>query len=333
MTRPTLTSHYPLLALILGVVLALVGLVVRAGQVTVRAATEQRRNATEELVHVRTSDGILNGGALVAPADQSAKPIAVIWIHGSTANFYEPTYVRIARELAARGFTTILGNTRMHDLGNVATPRGDKQICGGAYWGAPSKQVHDLAAWIGVAQERGFKQVVLVGHSAGAPAVQRYQADKQDERVAGLVLASGRVRPSTTSPDPDLLAQATQLVAAGRGEELLRFPNRPSPSFTSAATFLDLANDPMRADFFGVERPDPPVTRVHCPILAWFGTNEADIGTASDLELLKSSLKRRSSGPARVDTAMIQNADHMYDGEEALVAEALAKWADTLVRR
>lgn len=332
MTRPILRPHYPLLAT--GVVLALVGTVFRAGQVRVTGATEQRRTLTEELVHVRTSDGILNGGAVIAPTDPSAKPIAVIWIHGSTANFYEPTYVTIGRELAGLRFTSILGNTRMHDLGNVATPREEKRIRGGAYWGVPSEQVHDLAAWIGFAQERGFKQVVLVGHSAGAPAVQRYQAETQDERVVGLVLASGRVQPVTTPADPDMLRQATQLVADGRGEELLRFPNRPTPSFVSAATFLDLAKmGPMLNDFFGVQTPNPPIMRIHCPILAWFGTKEADIGTAADLELLKSSLKRLSSGPARVDTVMIQNADHMYGGEEAQVAQTIAKWADTLVRR
>ena len=330
MTRPILT-RYPLLAT--GVALALIGTVARTGQVNATGAREQLPKVTEELVHVRTSDGILNGGVVIAPADQSAQPIAVIWIHGSTANFYEPTYVTIARELAARRFTTILGNTRMHDLGNVATPREEKRIRGGAYWGVPSEQVHDLAAWISFAQDRGFKQVVLVGHSAGAPAVQGYQAEKQDERVVGLVLASGRVQPVTTPPDPDMLRQATQLVADGRGEELLRFPNRPSPSFTSAATFLDLAKDPMHTDFFGVQTPNPPVTRIHCPILAWFGTKESDIGTAADLELLKSSLKRLSSGPARVDTTMIQNADHMYDGAEAQVAQTIAKWAHTLVRR
>ena len=148
------------------------------------------------------------------------------------------------------------------------------------------------------------------------------------------MLASGRVQPVTTPPDPERLAQATQLVADGRGEEMLRSPNRPSPSFTSAATFLDLANmGPMLTDFFGVQTPNPAVTRIHCPILAWFGTKEADIGTAADLELLKSSLKRLSSGPARVDTTMIQNGDHMYDGEEAQVARTIATWADTLVRR
>jgi hypothetical protein len=57
---------------------------------------------------------------VIAPTNKSAGPIAVIWIHGSTANSYQPTYVRIARELAARRFTTIVGNDsknadRMYD--------------------------------------------------------------------------------------------------------------------------------------------------------------------------------------------------------------------------
>jgi hypothetical protein len=88
---------------------------------------------------------------------------------------------------------------------------------------------------------------------------------------------------------------------------------------------------PMLRDFFAVQTR-PPVTRIRCPIPAWFGPKEADIGTAADLELLKSSVKRLSSGPIRVDTPMIQNADHMYAGEEAQVAETIAKWADSLVR-
>jgi hypothetical protein len=32
-----------------------------------------------------------------------------------------------------------------------------------------------------------------------------------------------------------------------------------------------------------------------------------------------------------VETIMIQNTDHMYAGEEAQVAERIARWADALV--
>lgn len=38
-----------------------------------------------------------------------------------------------------------------------------------------------------------------------------------------------------------------------------------------------------------------------------------------------------SRGPSRVDTVMIQGADHMYSGEEESVAEIITQWVDTLV--
>jgi hypothetical protein len=83
-------------------------------------------------------------------------------------------------------------------------------------------------------------------------------------------------------------------------------------------------------DFYGVETPNPPIARISCPILAWFGTKEPDIGTAADLALLKTTLHRLKVGPTRVDTVMIQNADHMYNGEEAQIALTIANWVATL---
>ena len=80
---------------------------------------------------------------------------------------------------------------------------------------------------------------------------------------------------------------------------------------------MDIANTPPEfKDFFGMQTPNPAVTSIRCPLLAFFGTHD-DVGTAADLELLKSSIHRQSTGPSRVDTAMVDHADHMYQGEEA----------------
>jgi pimeloyl-ACP methyl ester carboxylesterase len=285
----------------------------------------------EQIVYVRTNDDIVEAGATFTPPKDLAKPIAVIWIHGWGVNFYQPTYVAIGWALAERGYTTLTGNTRMHDLGNVLAWRGDKRIRGGGYWGVANDEVRDLAAWIDFAEERGLKRVILVGHSAGWAAVRRYQSEKQDPRVVGLVLASGAVRAETRQPDPDQLAQATRLMANGESDALIRDPKRSFPSYISAATFMDIANStPEFKDFFGVQTPNPAVTRVRCPLLAFFGTRD-DVGTEADLELLKSSIKRQPSGPSRVDTVMIKGTDHMYQGEEVQVAETIAKWADGLL--
>jgi pimeloyl-ACP methyl ester carboxylesterase len=211
--------------------------------------------------------------------------------------------------------------------------RGEKRIRGGGYWGVASEQVRDIAAWIDFAEARGFKQVILVGHSAGWAAVTQYQAAEQDRRVVGVVIASGSVSPGTGPSDPDQIAQATRMVADGHPDELVRDPKRSFPSYISAATMLDIVNTPPEfKDFFGTRKDTktPAVTRIRCPLLAFFGTR-GDVGTEADLELLKSSLRRQPSGPSRVDTVMIRGADHMYAGEEIQVAETIAKWAITLL--
>ncbi|MGO8699669.1 MAG: alpha/beta hydrolase [Limisphaerales bacterium] len=286
----------------------------------------------EQIVYVRSHDDIVSGGAIFTPPTDSAKPVAIIWIHGWGVNFYEPTSVAIGRALAERGYTCITGNTRMHDLGNVEAWRGNKRIRGGGYWGAASEEVRDLAAWVDLAEERGFKRVVLVGHSAGASAVRWYEAEKQDARVVGVVLASGGVGAAGPA-DKDQLAEATHLMAQGEGEALLRLAKRSYPSYISAATFLDMANTPPEfKDFFGVQTTttNPAITRIRCPLLAFYGT-WGDVGGAKELELLKSCLGRQVTGPRRVDTAMIQHAGHMYAGEEAQVAQTIANWVDTLL--
>jgi alpha/beta superfamily hydrolase len=74
---------------------------------------------------------------------------------------------------------------------------------------------------------------------------------------------------------------------------------------------------------------NPGVTRIRCPPLAFFGTRR-DVGNEKELALLKASIQRQRSGPSRVDTVMIQDADHMYTGEEEQLAERIAEWAHTL---
>jgi pimeloyl-ACP methyl ester carboxylesterase len=227
----------------------------------------------------------------------------------------------------------------MHDIGNVAGYRDGKRLRGGGYWGVRSEAVRDIAAWIDFAGDRGFDKVILVGHSAGWAIVRAYQGEKRDRRVVGVVLASGAVKAYTPPSDADQQAEATRqhaeairLVADGRGDDLQRIPNRPFPAFISAATFLDDANTPMEyGDFFGEKTPNPAVTRIRCPLLAFFGTRESEIGTEADLELIKTSIQRLPSGPSRVDTVMIRGADHMYSGEEEQVARTIATWADNQV--
>jgi pimeloyl-ACP methyl ester carboxylesterase len=259
----------------------------------------------------------------------SARPLAIIWVHGWGTNFYNPSYVAIGRALAERGFATISVNTRMHDIANVEkyTLLG-KRVRGGGYWGVTSEDARDIAAWVNYAEQSGYRRVILVGHSAGWASVARYQADAQDRRIAGLVFASPSVGNSSKWDDPQLTAQAKKLVDDGAGEDLIRLPRKSYPSFISAATYLDTATTPREyRDFFGTETPNPAVMRVACPILAFFGSDD-EVGGQKELDLMKSSLQRLAHGPSSVNTTMIANGNHEYVGEAAQVAETIARWAE-----
>jgi len=227
-------------------------------------------------------------------------------------------------------------NTRMHDLGNVEKySSAGKRVRGGGYWGITSEDARDIAAWIGYVEQLGYHRVVLVGHSAGWASVGRYQADSGDKRVVGLVFASGEIVGNLQgSGDSNWIRQAQKLVDDGLGEDLLRIPNRSLPSFISAATELDMIHRPREyADFFGTQTANPPIVRVSCPLLAFFGT-KGDIGGEKELVLLKSSVQRLSKGPGTIKTTLITAGNHEYVGEEAQVARTIAQWAEaeTLTR-
>jgi pimeloyl-ACP methyl ester carboxylesterase len=287
------------------------------------------RSTREELVTAPTEDGLVMTGLLVTPDAVTVRPIAVIWIHGASENFYLPNYVNIARATARRGFPFISANTRMHGIGSVLSYRRDlTNRRGGSYWGLPSKQPIDIAAWLDFASTRGYRQVVIVGHSAGGPAVRRYLVERNDSRVRGIVMASVGLGPAPprTNPDP-LLETARQMVVDGRGQDFL--PNLR----LSAATYVDYAETPVEIwDFYGTlaSTSNPAIRRVRVPLLAWFGSRETDIGTAADLERLKTLVVKHGEGPPHLDTQLIRDADHIYEGQEEQVATILADWINSL---
>jgi len=64
-------------------VLALVGTAFLLWQESVQGAGKETAGKfTEEFVNVQSEDGIPNGGVIFASSKDSAKRIAVIWIHG-----------------------------------------------------------------------------------------------------------------------------------------------------------------------------------------------------------------------------------------------------------
>lgn len=277
------------------------------------------RHYVEELVYTETEDGITHAGAIIRPATGAVKSLAVVYVHGGGSTFYTRDVVNLGRELAGHGYVFITGNNRGHDYGIILTPKGKESMLYGTGWSHFPESPLDVAAWIDFAGRAGFPRIVLLGHSWGAAKVVHYQSQRQDGRVAGLVVASDRIHP--WYPEPELVAEARRMVAEGRGDHLVYGFGHRIPC--SAQCWVDAAEKDQ--DPYGVETPNPQIARIRCPLLACVGT-VGERTTPEDLEIVK----RNATGAPRVDTMVFEGANHGYVGHEPQVAAALAAWMDSL---
>jgi pimeloyl-ACP methyl ester carboxylesterase len=278
----------------------------------------------EQLVETVTDDGYALEGAVFTPANDGVARLPVVWMHGFTGRFYEHHALAIGRRLAERGHVFLTGNNRGHDFGAaIQRADGGESLRAGAWWESFDEHRFDFAAWIGFTIRLGFDRVILVGHSLGAVKAVHYMANSQDERIAALVSASGpaflgrRIRDAS-----DRLDLARRLVAEGRGRDLL--PEDPGGRVTSAATYVDRASAEM--DIYGLDRPNPPISRIRCPILFVLGSEEPEIATRAELPVLQ---RNASSAPA-TDSLYVEGADHVYRGREVAVADGIADWLNRL---
>jgi pimeloyl-ACP methyl ester carboxylesterase len=278
---------------------------------------------TEEIVYTDTADGLVLEGVAIRPATEAtARPLAVIWVHGLTGKFYAPTEILISRSLAAEGYTVVSGNNRGHDFGARIRRTDGESILAGGGWERFDESPHDVDAWIAFAASLGFERVVVIGHSLGALKAAHYQALRQDPRVAGLVAASAAL--PAARPNPEMVKLAERMEAEGKGQDLLPWgSSRAGAGTHSAATFLNRVRTGM--DQHGLDATDPAIGMIRCPVLALFGTVQ-DTGTEDDLAMIR----RHAKTAERVDTAMIEGADHVYTGRESAVARVIADWLGTI---
>jgi pimeloyl-ACP methyl ester carboxylesterase len=282
-------------------------------------------NSSEEIVWIRTDDGTRHDGVVIRPTGRPTGT-AIVWMHGVSGRFSEPHAIAIGRYLAERGHLFVSGDNRGHHHGASLGQRDGQPWLGGAWWELVSESWLDVKAWLDFAETLGPARLVLAGHSYGAMKVTWYQGERQDPRLAGLISASGPVRPPGRRPElAEPLALARRMVAEGRGLELLPFGSTGRPGGTlSAQTLVDGSS---LVDVYGMDGRDSPLAKVRCPFLAILGTNEPQIGAPADLGVLK----RNARASSRAETALIEGADHVYTGREVEVAKVIHDWLGRLV--
>lgn len=285
----------------------------------------------EQIVFTASEDQRWLAGVMMQPTKGSRRLVGVVCIHGAVEPFYFPAYVHMGRELARRGYLFVSGRTRGHDVATVDAPwplsvRPEDiptYRLGGWGWERWAEDEHDVAGWITFLVSQGVEHVVLLGHSAGVGRVSYYQAQRQDPRVVGVVLASSsdRLRPQ----DPARVSQAERLVAEGYGDAPLPLAEG-RPIFFALESAANVVHWESVVGPFVADGHTPWIASIRTPVLATLGTAEFE----PDLRGAVEDMRGRAVQTPRFDIQVIEGADHAYTGRERELAEVVARWIEAL---
>ena len=264
-----------------------------------------------QLVTIQT-DTIPIDGALHEP-DGPAQG-AALYFHGNTMNFYTGAARFLAPALIKLGLAFLAFNRRGHD---ILTTRVSRVAEGGAFQ-TSAEAIADnclAAKWLAA---RGFANPVLMGHSNGGMLSTRHVVDHPNTPALVLLSAGrGGAQQDTSGGSEKLFAagrldeltkHAHELVAAGRGRELMFMPGWWY--VISAESFLDRI----------VSVPDTIALapQIKCPVLAIRGDKEdRDRYPAEEFQAV-------CGGPCEVN--IIADCDHFYNGREQHVAGIVSAW-------
>lgn len=274
-----------------------------------------------EIHRLLTQDGVGIPMAWMPPRDPNS-PV-LLATHGVGNSFMLSGLWPALQLVAARGWGVAMLNNRGHDW--VAMNPGDRRWIGAAYETVEESRFDFQAgqAWL---RERGHRRVVIAGHSLGGLKACYTQAHFADGDVVAMAMFSSPRLPDEKVWDwaahTQLLARCSEMVAAGRGEELMHVD---MPTNTPAMKGLMCYRT-----YINKYGPDAATTalrfadRIRVPSLLLAGELEKpQLSFSIDME------KALVNAPS-VQRVMVESCDHIYTDCHQKVADALHAWLQTL---
>jgi alpha-beta hydrolase superfamily lysophospholipase len=255
---------------------------------------------------------------LYTPAHDAAEKV-VLHIHGTWGNFYGNPFIDVFGDFyAARGYAFLTGNNRGHDGGSITERFADSVL--------------DLEAWTKFASGRGFRRLILQGHSLGALKALFYlqQPGAPQDSAQALILLS-----------PFDVVAFYSSGTAQKGEEILKRVRKlaqvdpdslvPKDIFDmwliSAGSFLDLADHGTAADIFPFRRgtlSGSPITTVRIPTFVGIGGEDFAAHPSPEEEV------QQLRGLSNVRAVLVPGAPHNFAGREAALTKEVAAWMGEL---
>ena len=244
----------------------------------------------------------------------------LLFVHGMGGNFYRSVS---KKEMMLQGPRAGVDVFSFNNRGN------EKDVASEVF----EDCIHDLDAAVEFGVERGYRKLVLLGHSTGCQKITYFQSKRRNPLVKALILAAigddyAIARRDLGPRYDEQLARARTLVKAGKGETVMRA--KGCLDF-SARRFLSVADPRMpEAEIFNMAGPLKTFRAITCPTLAILPEKEE----YACLPVPQMAARLRAVSRAKpLDTVIIPEADHSFRGREAETTGVILDWLSARVVR
>lgn len=278
-----------------------------------------------------TKDGLELHGLLFEPDRKTSK--ALIHVHGWVGNFYENKFIDyVAKEAVSRGFAFFTFNNRGVGVINDYIKKKKGKISYvriGGSWEEFKECIFDIKAAVDFLSKRGYKKIVLEGHSLGCQKTTFYKYKTKDRRVKNLILLAPVDDAAFTKRwlkgrDKKALEIARKMVKKGNSKE-------PVPKWMAfyellnASMFLNVADSQsLSGRIFDFSGKLKEIKNVNCPVLVVFGSkDDYQEKPGEKLDILKEKIKD-------CEVRLVKNANHGFVGLESKLAKLIGDWLKKL---
>lgn len=290
-----------------------------------------------ELTRIVTADGVPLDGAIIDA--KGRKRIGVLFVHGLASNFSKSRALWEALAKAGRlqGIGIAAFNNRGHDIivryaKRSSGDRRRRSLLLGAGLEDFRKSIHDIRAGVRFLKKRGYRRVVLVGHSTGAQKIAYYAARVRDRSIAGIVLLAPisdvAIRKRELGKEFDRNIAAAQRFTKKHGRFAL-LPQRIAPGYFSAQRYLSLFRPNSAEDVFPYYNPTARWTAfrsIRIPALVIIGQRDEHLDRP--LKNFLAAFTAHANIRARLKTVNIPGAYHGFRHHKNALAKEVLRWIE-----
>lgn len=280
----------------------------------------------QELVRINSIDNIEQPGILYSPNNDTDR--IVIHVHGLNGNFYENRFLDIlAKTYTNKNYAFLTFNNRGRDFITELLKGDDFTIIGGSLERFKDC-ILDIDGVVDWAKKKGYKGLILEGHSYGCNKVLYYYNHKKNNNIKQIVLLGPCDIPTECikylSKDEYDKAkkESTRLVKEGKENELIDFSVMANGKIAAGTYYYDFLpggeNDFIRYRD-GKKGKSETLNNIDIPVLAIFGDIDECVLT-EPIEVVKEYLMNNIK---KCNIQIIEEADHLFTNKSFELEEII----------